>query len=216
MLKENEIFAVTDRDGNIHAQSADGQGLYFRDTRFLSVYDFSIDNLGLQLLSSAGELNFMSNLQFGNLAGAPDGNRQVPARTVSIRRNRFIDNGLHERIGLLNLNPFPLRLSLRLTFGSDFRDMFDVRGYAPRARRGVVHRPEPHEEHITLRYVGVDNVERTTEVGFDRLPDSVEAVSTTSSPQRTTPWNIGSGTGDPREELGMQPPLVQAVYHVDL
>ncbi|MBM2810459.1 MAG: Amylo-alpha-1,6-glucosidase, partial [Chloroflexi bacterium] len=55
-----------------------------------------------------------------------------------------------------------------------------------------------------------------TEVGFDRLPDSVEAVSTTSSPQRTTPWNIGSGTGDPREELGMQPPLVQAVYHVDL
>ena len=67
ILKENEIFAVTDREGNIRAHSIDGQGLYSDDTRFLSVYDLSIDDVPLQLLSAAGELNFMNNFQFANL-----------------------------------------------------------------------------------------------------------------------------------------------------
>src|SRR5713226_1829156 len=138
VLKENEIFAVTDREGNISARAADGQGLYFRDTRFLSVFEFAIDDIPLQLLSSAGELNFMSNFQLGNLFTLlPDGQR-LRARTLSVRRNRFIDNGLHERIGLMNYSPSPLTLTLRLRFGSDFRDMFDVRGYAKRVQRGAL------------------------------------------------------------------------------
>jgi hypothetical protein len=39
VLKENDVFAVTDRDGNIQAQTADGQGLYRGESRFLSVYE---------------------------------------------------------------------------------------------------------------------------------------------------------------------------------
>src|SRR3954449_9888194 len=129
VLKENDVFAVTDRDGNIQAQTADGQGLYRGDTRFLSVYEFSIEHVPVQLLSSAGELNFMNNFQFANLPGVLDSGDALPARTLSVRRNRFIDAGLHERIGLFNYGPEPITLTLHLTFGSDFRDMFDVRGY---------------------------------------------------------------------------------------
>ena len=53
----------------------------------------------------------------------------VPPQTISIRRNRFIDGALEERIGLFNYNRFPVPIDVILTFSADFRDMFDVRGY---------------------------------------------------------------------------------------
>ncbi|MSQ23677.1 MAG: hypothetical protein EXR58_03865 [Chloroflexi bacterium] len=141
-LKENEIFVVMNREGDIPAGSSDGQGLYFQDTRFLSIYEFGINGVGLQLLSSAGELNFMGNLQFGNLGALLDNGTTLPPRTLSIRRNRFVDAGLHERIGFFNYNPFPVTLNIELRLGSDFRDMFDVRSFMHPLKRGEEAEPE--------------------------------------------------------------------------
>ena len=130
VLKEGQIFLVTDRGGDIKALNLEGHGLYFRDTRHLSLFELDISGTRLTLLSAAGELNFMSNLQFANdtLIGQ-DGHVSAEPRTISIRRNRFLENGLHERLGLVNYNQHPIQLTVRFTFGSDFRDMFEVRGY---------------------------------------------------------------------------------------
>src|SRR5439155_23210145 len=144
------------RDGNIHAQTSHGQGLYLGDPRFLSVFEFSIKDVPIQLLSSAGELNFMNNFQFANLPAILEDGVALPARALSVRRNRFIDGGLHERIGLFNYGSSPLTLTLYLTFGSDFRDMFDVRGYTERRRRGFIGKPEVRNNVIRLRYLGRD------------------------------------------------------------
>src|ERR1700704_83590 len=98
VLKEGQIFLVTDRAGDIKALNLEGHGLYFRDTRHLSLFEMDVSGTRLVLLSSAGELNFMSNLRFANdpLIGHDE---QVSAepRTISVRRNRFLHNGLHER-----------------------------------------------------------------------------------------------------------------------
>ena len=142
VLKENQMFLVSDLSGDVLAQATDGQGLYFRDTRHLSVYEFCLSGARPQHLSSSGELNFMTNLQLANPAMLDDLGQPLAPRTVSVRRNRFLRDGLHERIGLFNYNPFPIRLTLRLIVGADFRDMFDVRGYAPRAARGTIHAPQ--------------------------------------------------------------------------
>src|SRR5213592_3481129 len=95
VLKEGQIFLVTDRAGDIKALNIEGHGLYYRDTRHLSLYEMDISGTRLSLLSSAGELNFMSNLQFANdtLLG-PSGEIIAEPRTISIRRNRFLyDDG---------------------------------------------------------------------------------------------------------------------------
>src|SRR5438067_2188708 len=131
VLKEGQIFLVADRGGDVRALNLEGHGLYYRDTRHLSLFEMDISGTRLTLLSAAGELNFMSNLQFANDQVLGDTAEVVAEpRTISIRRNRFLyHDGLHERLGLLNYNPHPVRLSVRFTFGSDFRDMFAVRGY---------------------------------------------------------------------------------------
>src|SRR5216684_2465844 len=131
VLKEGQIFLVADRAGDVRALSQEGHGLYYRDTRHLSLFEMDITGARLTLLSASGELNFMSNLQFANdtLLG-PTGEVIAEPRTISIRRNRFLhDDGLHERLGLFNYNPHLVQLTIRFTFGSDFRDMFEVRGY---------------------------------------------------------------------------------------
>src|SRR5215210_853585 len=132
VLKEHQMFLVSDACGDIAARNVDGQGLYWRDTRFLSLYELRLDAGPPQLLSSAGEHNFMTTLQFANPAFETSEGQVVPARSISIRRNRFLHSALHERIGFFNYNRFPVSIRVSLTLGSDFRDMFDVRGYARR------------------------------------------------------------------------------------
>jgi glycogen debranching enzyme len=217
VLKENEIFAVTDRDGNIRADAMDGEGLYFQDTRFLSIFEFSIDHLPLQLLSSAGELNFMSNFQFGNQPSTLDDGSDVPGRVISVRRNRFIDAGLHERIGLMNYGPTTVELTIRLTVGSDFRDMFDVRGYMQRPRRGMVSAPAHEGDTILLRYLGLDDVTRRTEITFDRVPDDVVILHPEPTEVGILPTDPAEiATMDVRTEVRLEPPSAQALFHAKL
>ena len=66
VLKDNQMFLVTDPGGDIRSGNADGQGLYWRDTRFLSIFELLINGAQPQLLSASGEHNFMTNLQFAN------------------------------------------------------------------------------------------------------------------------------------------------------
>ena len=129
---------VCDAAGDIRALSREGQGLYYRDTRFLSMFELGIEEMSLYLLSSAGDQSFMGNLQFANNEGTLRDGTLVGARTISVRRNRFIRDGFHERIGFYNYNPFPVPITVRLAFGSDFRDMFEVRGYAQRPKHGEI------------------------------------------------------------------------------
>src|SRR5260370_32507336 len=125
VLKEDQIFLVADRAGDIKLLNLEGHGLYYRDTRHLSLFEMDISGTGLTLLSASGDLNFMSNLQFANdpLLG-PTGDIIAEPRTISIRRNRFLfGDGLHERLGLLNYNSHPVQLTRPVTFGSDFPRM---------------------------------------------------------------------------------------------
>src|ERR671937_1544876 len=104
VLKEGQLYLIADRAGDVTALNLEGHGLYFRDTRHLSLFEMDISGTRLVLLSAAGELNFMSNLQFTNdtLLGS-SGEVVAEPRTISIRRNRFLyDDGLHERLGFQN------------------------------------------------------------------------------------------------------------------
>ena len=161
VLKEGQIFLVADRAGDVRALNQEGHGLYYRDTRHLSLFEMDITGTRLTLLSASGELNFMSNLQFANdtLLG-PTGEIIAEPRTISVRRNRFLyDDGLHERLGLVNYNPHPVQLTVRITFGSDFRDMFEVRGYFPDdsgVALGVMKPIEVLPDGVRLGYHGSD------------------------------------------------------------
>ncbi|MDP8923234.1 MAG: amylo-alpha-1,6-glucosidase [Chloroflexota bacterium] len=215
VLKEHQMFLVSDARGDIAAHNVDGQGLYWRDTRFLSLYELRLGTGQPQLLSSAGEHNFMTTLQFANPAFTTIDGHEVPARSISIRRNRFLHGALHERIGMFNYNRFPVQVRVSLAVGSDYRDMFDVRGYARRSKHGSIDPPRHDGDAILLGYTGLDGLRRETKIHVDRAPSSVEIDEGPQAPSevlRTLPGI--SGAGDPRVESGIRPPT--ATLHFDL
>jgi glycogen debranching enzyme len=215
VLKEHQMFLVCDGNGDIAAHNVDGHGLYWHDTRFLSLFELSLDAGPPQLLSSSGEHNFMMTLQFANLAfTTPDG-KDVRPRTLSIRRNRFLHAALHERIGIFNYNAFPVPVTLSMTFGSDFRDMFDIRGYARRSKHGEIDRPRLEERDIVLGYTGLDKMRRETRVQFDVAPSRLEIHEPEALPPETLEMLPGiSGTGDPRAEVPIRPPTATAIFEL--
>jgi glycogen debranching enzyme len=217
VLKEHQMFLVCDGTGDIAAHNRDGSGLYWHDTRFLSLFELSLNMGRPQLLSSSGEHNFMMTLQFANQAFQMADGRDVPPRSLSIRRNRFLHAALHERIGIFNYNAFPVALTLTLSFGSDFRDMFDIRGYARRSKHGAIDRPYVDGKDLVLGYVGLDGMRRETRVSFDREPTSVLIHEAGPLPPDAFEIVPGiSGAGDPRAEVPIQPPTAAAVFELQV
>ncbi|HMA33701.1 MAG TPA: amylo-alpha-1,6-glucosidase [Chloroflexia bacterium] len=174
VLREGDMFMVSDQRGDM----APGQtlGLYYNDTRYLSVFELALSGQAPTLLSSSCEQDFMANLQFTNPTlprpAAPD----VLPHTISLRRNRLVQDGLRERIGLMNYNREPVTVQLTLVLGADFRDMFDVRGF-PRAARGTLHAPEWQDNVLTFSYTGLDTRRRCTRLSFDPPPTHVEILA---------------------------------------
>ncbi|MFN0071723.1 MAG: glycogen debranching N-terminal domain-containing protein [Chloroflexota bacterium] len=216
VLKENQMFLVTDPSGDVRSGNVDGQGLYWRDTRFLSIFELKINGEYPQLLSTSGEHNFMTNLQFANPQLIDSMGVPVAARTVSIRRNRFLHNGLHERLGFFNYNTHVVTLDVVLRIGSDFRDMFDVRGYLRRTEFGEILKPVTAAGELIFGYRGLDATERETVVRFDRESTgrTTHTPARIQESQRELPGI--SGTGDPRMDTIVDPAWADVHFRIEI
>ena len=166
ILKENRVFAVSDAAGDMPIGNEYGFGLYHLDTRFLSGFQLKINDCPPILLSSSVDRAYVATFQLVNPALHGGEGRDIPRQTLSLRRTRFIHNGMHERIGIQNCNRFPVEVSLELEFEADFRDIFAVRGYHARDPLGVSEPVETGDVGFRFRYDGRDRVSRSTEVLF--------------------------------------------------
>jgi glycogen debranching enzyme len=215
VLKSGQLFLVADRGGDIKALNVEGHGLYFHDMRHLSLFEMDIIGTRLTLLSATGELNSLSEQQFTNSALlGQHGEVLAEPRTISVRRSRFLHGKLHERLELFNYNPHPLTLTVRFTCGSDFRDMFDVRGFEVEDA-GLPGTAEPISlltEGLVLGYRGREGMRRETRIVFDPIPEHLEIVNATL--RRVVPKE--GPHLDQRDEGLIIPPIGVAAFQIDL
>jgi glycogen debranching enzyme len=149
-----------------------GDGLFYRDTRFLSQLEMRVNGMQQLLLgSNLRDDNAILTVDLTN----PDmfsSERAIVLEkdTLHINRSVFVwRDTAFQRLALRNHGARPLSLVLSLTFANDFADVFEVRGMR-RPRRGTsrVRVNAPHE--VVLRYLGLDNVVRETSIYFDPAP----------------------------------------------
>jgi len=173
-VKEGETFLYSDVEGNIDDRRELGLGLYHQDTRFLSNLRMRISGREPILLSSSAERVYVAHVDLTNpdLFDESDG-IAVPQHTLNIRRIRTIRDRLYERIRIKNYNHFPVVVTVDLTFGADFADIFEVRGLA-RATRGQHEPPKTTERSVKFGYLGEDGVRRQTRVEFSNRPVRLE------------------------------------------
>ncbi|HEV3475424.1 MAG TPA: amylo-alpha-1,6-glucosidase [Actinomycetota bacterium] len=173
-VKEGETFLYSDIEGNIDDRRELGLGLYHQDTRFLSNLHMRISGREPILLSSSAERVYVAHVDLTNpdLFDDNDG-IAVPQHTLNIRRIRTIRDRLYERIRMKNYNHFPVQVTIDLSFGADFADIFEVRGLA-RPTRGQHEAPRATERSVRFGYLGEDGVRRQTRVEFGNKPARLE------------------------------------------
>ena len=181
-LKHNDTFAVFDSHGDIGATAGTPDGLFDHDTQFLSHLELLINGGQPLLLGSAiRDDNLSFHVDLTN-ADVYEGERiLLPKDTVHIGRTIYLSDGsLRERIALSNHGAQEIELTLSLAFGSDFADIFEVRGIR-RARRGQAWRRVLGGGGVMLSYRGLDERLRETAITFEPAPTlHMETVATYS------------------------------------
>jgi glycogen debranching enzyme len=123
------------------------------------------------LLSSAVENdNVVLTVDLSNPDIYQNGAIVLPRETLHIRRSKFLWQGAcHERILVHNFDVHARACWITINFAADFADLFEVRGMQ-RARRGETTTAVIGGAKTIFRYVGLDKIERRSEVSFDPAP----------------------------------------------
>jgi glycogen debranching enzyme len=172
VIKESNLFLMTDVEGNIPLDSLAGYGLYKGDTRHLSVYDLTFGDIRPVVLLSTAELGYSSEQHLTNPALTTAEGKTIPKESLEVRRHRVINESLLEAIQVTNFNIFRTTVNLRFNFDADFMDIFEVRG-EKRQRRGKLSSPAVNKDRVIFNYKGLDGVLRSTEVRFSPAPDQL-------------------------------------------
>jgi glycogen debranching enzyme len=120
-ILDGTTFAISDGLGDI---AGGVHGFYDDDTRLLSRCRLTLDGAAPQLLSSQVVEYFRSAHYARNTPS-----ESIPADSVSIARERFIEDHLVEHIVVRNESAGELLLRIRLELGSDFADILAVKAH---------------------------------------------------------------------------------------
>jgi len=179
ILKHGDTFGVFDRNGDLLSGEGSPDGLFHRDTRYLSHLDLRIDGVRPILLSSTlRDDNAMLTCDLTNPDLYGEAGQLVLAHDlIHIRRSKFLwKSTCFERLLVRNFDDQPRRLSIELRFEADFADLFEVRG-TRRQHRGTFRPAQVEADTVTLAYTGLDERTRTTSLRFDPAPTRLESGS---------------------------------------
>ena len=95
---------------------------------------------------------------------------------IHIERKRCLSGGrLFERLRMTNFGLDEVMAPIAFEFAADFRDMFEVRGLR-RPARGKMRAAHSDGRGVTLRYDGLDGIQRTSVIAFSEPPWRITAA----------------------------------------
>jgi len=167
---------VFDPRGDIIAASGSSDGIYHRDTRYLSQLELRLNNVSLLLLSSnVQEDNAVLTVDLANPGLVLRGRITLHSELIHVNRLKYIwENACYERFLVHNFDTRPHAVTLGIRFAADFADLFEVRGQK-RAQRGQISAERRSDSSVALRYLGLDEIERITSLAFEPTPTYLDS-----------------------------------------
>lgn len=178
VLKHGDCFAVLDSHADIGTATGGPQGIFFRDTRYLSHLELLLNGEQPLLLgSNVRDDNSILTVDLTNPDVYLDGKLVLAKDMLHVVRTVFLWRGsAYQRLRMQNHGRDPYLVKLLLVFASDFADLFEVRGLH-RARRGVTQTTVRNASDVALTYRGVDNSLRHTTLSFDPAPEQLSKTA---------------------------------------
>ena len=174
-LKHGDAFAVLDTFGDIGTVEDTPEGLFYRDTRYLSRFELRIEGRRPLLLSSAAledKAALAVDLTNPDVPLGP--HDKLPRDTIFLERIKFIWKAVcYERIKVKNYGAVRRDVRIDVLFAADFRDMFEVRG-TRRQQRGRDSARVLAPDRTELGYLGLDGIERRTILHLSPEPQRLD------------------------------------------
>jgi glycogen debranching enzyme len=123
-INRGDTFVVSEADGSIKPYT--DQGIYSRDTRFVSNYKIFANGQPWVLQNSGAITYYAARAYLTNPRIVTEYNEIEPA-TLSLILDRAVSDGIHEDFDVHNYSMQRVRLSLELSLRTDFADMFEVK-----------------------------------------------------------------------------------------
>ena len=138
-LKRDDTFALFDARGDFVPLAGGSDGLYHKDTRFLSRLEFFLDeHQPIVLSSTVQDDNSALNVDLVNPDLYKDKQLVLSREMLHITRTICLWRGAcYQRLALKNFAMREHTLRLMFAYGADFVDLFEVRGLK-RRRRGTL------------------------------------------------------------------------------
>src|SRR5688572_1182427 len=174
-LKHGDMFAVFDHYGDAIGGPGGSDGLYYRDTRYLSWCQLRINGVRPLLLGSTlRDDNATLTCDLTN-PDIDEADRLLKHDLIHIRRSCFLWNATcYQRLSIRNFDQASCTLRVEIVFAADFADIFEARGMR-RERRGTTHSIQLSRTAATISYTGLDGRRRQTELAFDPQPSRLSA-----------------------------------------
>jgi glycogen debranching enzyme len=169
-LKHDDTFAVLDSHGDMGVSAGGLDGIFDKDTRYLSRLELLLNGMEPLLLgSNLRDDNSLLTIDLTNPDVYFEKHLVLEKDTLHIIRTIFLWRGTaYQRLGMQNHGNQHVGINLSLSFGNDFADLFEVRGMR-RQRRGKSD-VKVDSSVTVLDYVGLDGVARRTTLSFDPAP----------------------------------------------
>lgn len=176
VLKDGDLFGVFDRFGDILPVGKNEQGLYYKDTRFISYFELKINGTRPFFLSSnIDEDNLLLTVDLTNPDVYSKNKLLIKRDSIHIMRSRLLcEQNCLEHIRIKNFGKNTIGFNLELTIDADFQDIFEVRGLK-RKKKGTPFPPEYKKREFILSYKGLDDLKRVTAIKFNKDPDIIES-----------------------------------------
>lgn len=173
---------MLDSHADIGAEHGGPDGIFYRDTRYLSRLEMLLNGQRPLLLgSTVRDDNSILTVDLTNPDIFLDGQLVLPKDMFHIVRTCFLWRGIaYQRLGVQNHGDSPFEVRLSFTFASDFADLFEVRG-ARRKRRGTMQAPTSRETSVALAYRGLDGIARGTTLLFGPAPEQISRAAASYS-----------------------------------
>jgi len=129
-LVEGATFGICARNGDIKPGAE--QGLFFRDTRFLSRFQLTVDGLELDPLGAQCPAPYAGTF----IVRQPPRSGTADS-TLLVVRHRYVGNGMREDIVVRNLGRETAGVILSLEVDADFAGLFEVKEGRARRRDAI-------------------------------------------------------------------------------
>jgi glycogen debranching enzyme len=158
---EGRAFFYSDERGDVPQGSIGG--FIRNDTRFIGTWVLTMNGQALQVLTSS-EVDYYSAAFFLTNPELDD----AAKNDLAIRRTRFVGASVQEKLSIHNYADRPIRFELRLTVGTDFADLFEIKDVVRNRSGQITTQNDPDAGAISFRFAN-DGFKAATTVSADGI-----------------------------------------------